>query len=92
VSRLSRQCGILNISQPYRPPQPVTPVSKKHFFQLDTALPLNPNAMLDVCNEHFGNNVVYNHFPGWFWYGGRVYPGHHTVQTLTRMISSCGFF
>jgi hypothetical protein len=22
VSRLSRQCGILNISQPYRPPQP----------------------------------------------------------------------
>jgi hypothetical protein len=27
VSRPSRQCGILNISQPYRPPQPVTGIA-----------------------------------------------------------------
>jgi hypothetical protein len=27
VSRLSRQCGILNISQPYRPPQSVTRIA-----------------------------------------------------------------
>jgi hypothetical protein len=32
MSRLSRQCVILNISQPYRPPQPVT--GQLYFFFL----------------------------------------------------------
>jgi hypothetical protein len=28
VSRLSRQCGILSISQPYRPPRPIMGIEK----------------------------------------------------------------
>jgi hypothetical protein len=31
VSRLSRQCGILNISQPYRPSRPVTGIALLHI-------------------------------------------------------------
>jgi hypothetical protein len=37
VSRLSRQCGILNISQPYRPPRPVTGIALLYFTLLRTA-------------------------------------------------------
>jgi hypothetical protein len=35
MSRLSEECGILNISQPYWPPQPVTGIALLYFTYLD---------------------------------------------------------
>jgi hypothetical protein len=37
VTRLSRQCGILSISQPYRPPQPVTRTALLSTFNFNTS-------------------------------------------------------
>jgi hypothetical protein len=43
VSRLSRQCRILNISQPYRPPAPVTGIALLLREQLNDTGAQNPD-------------------------------------------------
>jgi hypothetical protein len=42
VSRLSRQCGILNISHPYRPPRPVTGIALLYTYNLSLCFFLSP--------------------------------------------------
>jgi hypothetical protein len=57
VSRVSRQCGILNISQPYRPPRPVMGTALLYFtLQLwnKTAgfLKITVQHQMDLYNHH----------------------------------------
>jgi hypothetical protein len=51
VSRLSRQCGILNISQPYRPPRPVTGIDSPYFYLLTRKLREDRLRDVDECPE-----------------------------------------
>jgi hypothetical protein len=45
IGRLSRQCGILSITQPYRPPGPVTGIALLYLQDNGCVhVPLAPNA------------------------------------------------
>jgi hypothetical protein len=52
VSRLSRQCGILNISQTYRPPLPVTGIALLFFFSRSTERQMGNTFHKDATHLH----------------------------------------
>jgi hypothetical protein len=52
VSQLSRQCGILNISQPHSPPRPVTGIALLFYFTGQIVeTDMWRNVMLDIFKE-----------------------------------------
>jgi hypothetical protein len=57
VSRLSRQCGILSISQPYRPPRPGTGIALLSLFTLPTFLNGN-NKIPRMCVTDVNMNLA----------------------------------
>jgi hypothetical protein len=67
VSRLSRQCGIFNISQPYRPPRPVTGIALLYLHNL--LLP----SFLGGKTQHW-KSVLHFHF--------RVYYRSHCLDFI----------
>jgi hypothetical protein len=59
VNRLSRHCGILNISQPYRPPKPVSMIALLFNFLYIEACsrPDEVNEYFSMYEKHKKNNV-----------------------------------
>jgi hypothetical protein len=67
VSRLSSQCGILNILQPYRPPRPDTGIALLYlYFQHAEDALTTDTLRLVLCNtirvHPYARNVTANNF------------------------------
>jgi hypothetical protein len=63
VSQLSRQCGILNISQPYRPPRPVSMIAfillLLHLIKFYLGDQIRKKGMSEACNHSTHDSVAW---------------------------------
>jgi hypothetical protein len=59
MSRLSRQCGILNISQPHRLPQPVTGIALLSLLYRIAPQIHNIYYVTDICRKQLKDMLVY---------------------------------
>jgi hypothetical protein len=58
VSRLPIQCGILNISQPYRPPRPFMGVAFTLYFILSTPCPESASELYRPSDRRLSPKLV----------------------------------
>jgi hypothetical protein len=59
-NRLSKQCGILNISQPYRPPKPITEISLLFTWLYNCNLSDDVKSLINFTKSI---SVILNRFP-----------------------------
>jgi hypothetical protein len=81
MSRLSRQCGIFNILQPYRPPRPVTGIALLFFLLICmVSREVQSHWKPFQRQEHFQNLT----------YAGPVRYFRQTKQCLCNIPCNCG--